>query len=144
VNLRRKTLRIVALGSLLHVLLIPFLIGSAWLHMEVVLALAKHEGIYASPEEGMRALIAHTWRNIDRIENLSAGPNAHDGWDPYVWFVGATVWLQGQERYHSAGSFFLRVEEGWVHVPEGRLPGLVGTWMLLFHYDSFPRAGVCL
>jgi hypothetical protein len=126
----------VALGSLSIVLLIPFLVGAAWLHGAVVLALAKHEGIYASPEEGMRALIAHTWRNVDRIEIESAGPNRHDGRNPHVWFVTAKVWLQGQERYQYPGSFFLHVEEGWVHVPEGRLPALVGTWMRLFRYNG--------
>ena len=135
-NRGHKTVRIVALGSLSIVLLIPFLIGSAWLHAAVVLALAKHEGIYASPEEGMRARIAHTWRNVDRIEIDYAGPNERDGRNPHVWFVSARVWLQGQERYRYPGSFFLHVEEGWVHVPEGRLPELVGTWMRLFRYNG--------
>ena len=135
-NGERKTLRNVVLASLLMVLLIPFLIGSAWLHMTVVLALAKHEGIYASAEEGMRARIAHTWQNIDRIEIEYAGPNEKDGRDPHVWFVVARVWLQGQERYQYPGSYFLHVNEGWVHVPEGRLPALVGAWMRLFHYTG--------
>jgi hypothetical protein len=101
-----------------------------------VLALAKHEGIYASPEEGMRVLIAHTWRNVDRIEFEYAGPNERDGRDPHVRFVVAKVYLQGQERYQYPGSYFLRLEEGWVHVPEGRLPRLVGTWMRLLRYNG--------
>jgi hypothetical protein len=134
-NRGNKTLRIVAFGSLSIVLLIPFLIGSAWLHGAVVLALAKHEGIYASPEEGMRARIAQTWGDVDRIEIEYAGPNERDGRDPHVWFVIARVWLKGEARTQYPGSFFLQVEEGWVHVPEGQLPGLVGTWMRLFHYN---------
>jgi hypothetical protein len=134
-NRGQKTLLIVALGSLSIVWLILFLIGSAWLHGAVVLALAKHEDIYASPEEGMRARIAQTWRNVERIEIEYAGPNERDGRDPHVWFVSARVRVQGQERYHYPGSYFLHVEEGWVHVPEGRLPWLAGTWMRLFHYN---------
>lgn len=132
----RRILRNIVLGSLSIVLLLPILIGSAWLHTAVVLALAKDEGVYASPEEGMRTLIAHTWRDIDRIEIEYAGPNKHDGRDPNVWFVSARVWLQGQERYQYPGSFFLQVEEGWVHVPEGRFPQLVGKWMRLLHYNG--------
>ena len=135
-NRGRKTVLIVALGSLSIVLLIPFLIGSAWLHAAGVLAMAKHEGVYASPEEGMRARIAHRWRNVERIEIKYAGPNERDGGDPHVWFVSARVWLEGQERYQYPGSFFLQVEEGWVHVPEGRLPELVGTWMELLRYNG--------
>jgi len=84
----------------------------------------------------MRALIAHRWRNVERIEIEYAGPNERDGRDPHVWFVSARVWLKGQERYQVPGSFFLHVEEGWVHVPEGRLPELVGTWMELLHYNG--------
>ena len=135
-NCGHKTLRIMAFGSLSIVLLIPFLIGSAWLHAAVVLALAKHEGIYASPEEGMRVLIARTWGNVDRIEFEYAGPSERDRRDPHVRFVMAKVYLQGLERHQSAGSYFLRLEEGWVHVPEGRLPRLVGTWMRLLRYNG--------
>lgn len=117
-------------------LLIPFLIGSAWLHAAAVLALARHEGIYASHGEGMRAPIAHRWSSVERIEIDYAGPNDRDGRDPHIWFVSAKMWLQGQERSQYPGSFSLHVAEGWVHVPEGRLPGLVGTWMRLLHYNG--------
>ena len=66
------------------VLLIPFLIGSAWLHAAAVLALARHEGIYASHGEGMRAPIAHRWSSVERIEIDYAGPNDRDKRDPHI------------------------------------------------------------
>ncbi len=40
---------------------------------------------------------------------------------------------QGWDRDHyAAGSYFIRVEEGWVHVSEGALPEFIG-WAMEFY-----------
>ncbi len=106
------------------------------------LALARSDGAYPSAEEGMRALIARGYRNVQDVEIHYAGPNSSDGSQPHVWYVMAEVWAQsradgspvghGVRLSDNPGSFFLETKEGWVHVPEGALPELVGFWMKVF------------
>ena len=69
-----------------------------------------------------------------------AGIDRHDGSHPHVWFVIAQVWadrrpdgkLTSPRGYYVPGSYFVRVRQGWVHVPEGRFPHLIGTYMQWF------------
>jgi len=111
--------------------------------MTLTLKAARREGVYATPEEGMRAL-TRSWIGIERVEIDRAGPNAHDGGLPHVWFVTAKVWAarrgDGQpvsaRGYDLPGSFFLHVRYGWVHMPEGRFPQLVGWLMDLYGYQG--------
>ena len=112
------------------VLVVFALVTQVWAYTVTSLAEAKREGIYATPEEGMRAMIARSWRGIERIEIEHAGVNNHDGSLPHVWFVGAKVWAD--TGYHYPGSFFIRVEDGWVHVPEGKMPEFIGLCMAWF------------
>jgi hypothetical protein len=120
----------------------PVITAVAWLHMFVTLEAAKREGVYATPEDGMRVLVNKSWIGVERVEIEYAGPNAHDGSNPHVWFVTARVWAARRGNwkpvswrgYDLAGSFFLRVQDGWVHVAEGHLPALVGSCMRLFGY----------
>jgi hypothetical protein len=79
---------------------------------------------------------------VERVEIEYAGPNAFDGSNPHVWFVTAKVWAasrgdgkpMGPRGYGAAGSFFLRQQDGWVHVSEGSFPEFVGLLMRLFNY----------
>jgi len=78
---------------------------------------------------------------VIRIENVHAGPNFHDGSLPHVWFGGADVYLDripdgGRWDHYATGSFYLRVEEGWVHIPEGALPGYIGWVMALYGLEG--------
>jgi hypothetical protein len=106
----------------------------------VNLEIAKREGVYATPEDGIRVLITESWIDVKKIEIVYAGTNSFDGSNPHVWFVVADVWAakRGDGKpvnlrgYDSAGSYFLRVQEGWVHVPEGKFPELIGFGMRLF------------
>jgi hypothetical protein len=107
------------------------------------LALAKRGGIYATPEEAVIAHISEDWggARVVKIEGLYASPNRGDGRLPHVWFGGATVWLDrvpaGYHRdNYSAGSYYIRVEEGWIHVPEGAFPGFIGRMMELYHLEG--------
>lgn len=112
------------------------------------LALAKRGGIYATPEE---AVLANIGENVGearvvKIEGLYAGPNWWDGRLPHVWFGGARVWLDrvptGYRRdNYSAGSYYIRVEEGWIHVPEGAFPGFIGRMMELYNLEGAGSAG---
>jgi hypothetical protein len=92
----------------------------------------------------MRSRLNEHYTGIKRIDVLYAGPNSFDGTRPHIWYViaearaasrvdGASLGHQGCD---APGSYFLQTEEGWVWVPEGAFPGIVGFWM-----DVFGMAG---
>lgn len=95
---------------------------------------AKQEGIFPTAEAGMRSLIAGTYDAIERVEIDQAGTNSFDGSDAHIWFVQARVYTPrradgrstGDRGYDNPGSFFIHISDGWVHVPEGAFPELVG------------------
>jgi hypothetical protein len=121
------------------VALVPAFFLCIWLYTISQLALAKNEGIYATAEEAVIAKNSQPWGGAEvvRLEDVRASINRHDGSQPHVWFGGATVYLdripQGWDRtQYSAGSYFIRVKEGWVHVSEGAFPEFMG-WVMEFY-----------
>jgi hypothetical protein len=123
-------------------LILLFFLGT-WVYAKSHLALAKTRGIYNSPEEAVLERTSSGWGGAEviRIENVYAGPNFHDGSLPHVWFGGADVYLDripdgGRWDYYNPGSYYLRVEEGWVHVPEGALPEYIGWVMELYGLEG--------
>jgi len=135
-----RLLRSLALVSLAVAQLVSVLLVTTWLHTTINLQIAKREGVYASPEDGMRVLVTESWLDVERVEIQYAGTNSFDGSNPHVWFVVARVWAASRgdgkpvhgRGYDSAGSYFLRVKDGWVHVREGRFPEFIGFGMRLF------------
>jgi len=139
-----RRLAIILLGGLL---LIPLFFAGTWVYASGQLTLAKGKGIYATAEEGMRSkLLQQAWdlEPEPQVEIVHAGPNKHDGSQPHVWFVGAQVRADHRPSgkstaprgYYSGGSFFLRVQEGWVHVPEGAFPQFIGWAMTLYGLEG--------
>lgn len=123
-------------------LLVVLLGACPWVYAVSQLELAKREGIYDSPTDAMRARVAAVEGvRVVRVEMLSAGPAARDQSRPHVWFAGANVLydrphpFSGQRR-EAFGSYYIRVEEGWVHVPEGAFPPLIGRIMELYHLEG--------
>ena len=108
-----------------------------------ILILVRSKGVYPSAEAGMQALIDRGYVNPERVEIIYAGTNSFDGSDPNVWYVLACIWggarangdPVGNERhvYDQPGTFFLATWDGWVHVPEGYFPQILGFWMRVFH-----------
>ncbi len=134
-----------ALGAALLVLL--FFAGS-WVYAVSQLALAKQAGIYATPQEAVIGKNSQGWGGAEvvRIEGVWAEPSQRDA-QPHVWFGGGTVYLDrvpvGYDKaYYSAGSFFLRVREGWVHVPEGAFPEFIGWVMELYNLEGVRQFAV--
>ena len=104
------------------------------------IAVARSQGIYASPEQGMIER-ANTWYSGDpEVEIMYAGPNAHNGMQPHVWYVIAEVRVHarsagsilGPDDCDAPGSYFLQMRDGWVQIPEGNYPELMGIWMKVF------------
>jgi hypothetical protein len=118
----------------------PFLMS--WIYTVGRLPAVQAEDVYASAEDGMRAVIARSYVQPEDVEIVYAGTNSFDGSDPHVWYVIACV--RGGRRadgspvgsrvhdYDQPGLFFLNTVEGWVHVPEGAFPELVGFWMKVY------------
>lgn len=132
--------------------LVPLAVGGPWVYAVARLEMAKREGIYASPEEAVRTRAAAVEGvQVEKVNMVYAGPNDPDGELPHVWFAGGSVSYDRPDpftgrRYLSMGSFYIRVEEGWVRVPEGAFPTLVGRLMAIYHlegigHDAPPTTG---
>ena len=102
-----------------------------------VIARARERGLYPTAEAGMRQLISKDYDDIQDVTIFYAGPNARGGKDPYVWFVIAEINKKnradglalGEHHCDAPGTFFLQTHDGWIHVPEGAFPQLLGKWM---------------
>ena len=78
---------------------------------------------------------------VVKVEGVHASPNRWDGSQPHVWFGMCTVYLDripiGWDRTeYESGSFYVHVREGWVHVPEGAFPELIGSLMELYNLEG--------
>ena len=94
----------------------------SWFYTVTQLRIASRWGVFPSAEEGMRALAAQSYRGIQSINILYAGPNSKDGGFPYVWFVIAEVRARqrageaapaGRQICDVPGSFF-PAHQGWL------------------------------
>ena len=127
--------------ALIVLALMAFCALAPWAFATAQIELAKSEGIYASPEEAIITRHSEGWggARVVSIENVRARPNRRDGMD-HVWFGGARVTYDrvpagGRHDSYEMGSFYIRVRDGWVHVPEGALPELVGRLMLIYNIE---------
>jgi hypothetical protein len=129
------TLLAVGIAIALLLNLATLAVGLPWAYAIVQLEIAKAQGVYATPEEGMEARLRTGYPDAERIEIERSGPNSFDGSHPHVWYVIGRAWLTGPKarpQGHGGGSYFLRVREGWVYIPEGVLPELIGLCMEVF------------
>ncbi|MCL4561589.1 MAG: hypothetical protein M1281_13375 [Chloroflexi bacterium] len=114
-------------------------VGGSWYYTVTNLERARKNGVYASPEAGIRAIIAKSYLGIQKIEIEHAGTNSFDGSNPHVGFAIARVWADRRSdgtllpvSGDFPGSFFLQMKDGWVHVGEGYFPEFIGFWMKIF------------
>jgi len=117
-----------------------FLFGLVYTTSQLRMASAR--GVYPSAEAGMRALIDRSFREPDKVQIIYAGTNSFDGSSPHVWYVLACVWggtradgsPVGTERhvYDQPGVYFLDTRQGWIFVPEGSFPEIMGFWMRVY------------
>jgi hypothetical protein len=117
-------------------------LAPSWVYTTRQLRAARSAGVFSSAEDGMRAIVARGYVQPDEVEIVYAGTNSFDGSNPHIWYVIACVWggrradssPVGTERhdYDQPGLFFLNTKEGWVWMPEGAFPGLVGFWMKVY------------
>lgn len=141
-SIRRRWFRWL-LRALVALLIITIVLFSAtWVYAAGVSALLRSQGVYASAEDGMRALIARSYLHPTDTQIIYAGTNSWDGSQPHVWYVIACVW--GGRRadgspvgtpkhvYDQPGTFFIDTRDGWVFAPEGVFPEWLGFWMQFY------------
>jgi hypothetical protein len=134
----------VGLAALTILLMIPLFFAGSWVYATGQLTLAKAKGIYTTPEEGMKQILLKGAGDnpVERVEIRLAGVDNHDGSQPHVWYVTAWVFADQRPdgkttpRGYGGGSYFLRVEEGWVHMPEGAFPNFIGWVMALYGLEG--------
>jgi hypothetical protein len=137
---RFHPVRIAAFGVLIMLSFSVDALAASWWYTTAQLAMARWRGTYPTAEEAMRAIIDRGYVGVSRVDILYAGPNSSHGWQPHVWYAVAEVRADrradgsamGLHGCDAAGSFFLQTKEGWVHVPEGAFPTLIGLWMPVF------------
>lgn len=123
--------------------LAPLFFACSWVYAASQLALAKTNGVYASPEEAIIARNSQGWggASVVKLEDVRANPNSRNDTQSPIWFGGATVYLdripQGWDRaQYSSGSYYVHVRDGWVYMPEGAFPEFVGWVMELYNLEG--------
>ena len=107
---------------------------TTWAYSARQLQVLRGQTVYATPEKGTRELIARSYSGINKVEIVHAGQEIFDD----LWFVEAHVWAASRsdgkgfsgQGYDNPGWFFLRVQNGWVFMPEGKFPEIIafGKW----------------
>ena len=135
---RRTALAIIAGLVLMCGLVIPLV------HTNLALARARREGVYQTPQDGVIARANKYYCDVSNVVIEQAATNSFDGSQPHVWYVIYRVYARshtpcdgtGSELYHktyeNSGNFYLNVKEGWVFMPEGNFPTLMGKYMKWF------------
>ena len=118
-----------------HMLVAGVVLAGLWFYSAGQLRKLRGQAVYANPEDGMRVLIAKSYSGVNKVEIVHADRELFDD----LWFVEAHVRAENRadgkgfsgRDYDNPGSFFLRVENGWLFVPEGRWPEIIafGNWL---------------
>ena len=122
------------LGIATIILLAGAILTTTWAYSARQLQIVRGQPVYATPEKGTRELIACSYSGVNKVEIVHAGREIFDD----LWFVEAHVWaasrsdgkgFSGQD-YDKPGWFFLRVQNGWVFMPEDKFPEIIafGKW----------------
>jgi hypothetical protein len=118
------------------------LVALSWLYTYTTLRIARSQGLYATSEEGMLDMVARNFVQPEKVQIVYAGTNSSEANQPYVHYAVACVWggtrLDGspvgseQHVYSQPGHFFLDTRQGWVFIPEGAFPEVLGFFMKLY------------
>jgi hypothetical protein len=131
------------------------------LHTISSLKWARSQGVFDTPQQGVISRVYHYYCGVESVEIKQAGTNSFDGSNPHVWFVIYRVIARsripcdpeeaGTDPFHKisegGGIFWLNTKDGWVYMPEGRFPQVIGFGMKILDLagpgDSYhvPRNG---
>ena len=122
--------------------LLLVVVAGPWAYAVGHLELAKREGIYPSPEAAIRIRAAAV-EGVE-VESIQMWVDNPQHGMSHVHFAGARVIYDRphpstSRRDVSYGSYYIRVEEGWVHVGEGAFPPLIGRLMQIYNLEGAGR-----
>jgi hypothetical protein len=63
-----KSLLLIGILPLAIIQLAAILAAMLWFHTSLSLEIAKREGVYVTPEDGMRVLVTESWIDLEKIE----------------------------------------------------------------------------
>lgn len=139
--------RLLRLGFV-FLLLVPLFTIAPLAYTKSQLELAKKLGVYATVEEAVIEQLGQSWGGAEvvRLEGLYVYQGWSDGRLPHVRFGGARVWFDRvpdgfYKDNYAGGTYYIHVEEGWVHLPEGAFPGFIGRMMEIYGLEGVGRNG---
>ena len=103
----------------------------------------RADGIYTSPQEGVTQRAHRYYQNVTKIDIRSARVNSHNGSNPHIWFVIYEIYadrraddspLAHNAAHEGGGNYYLHMKDGWVYVPEGYFPEMLGLWMKILSW----------
>ncbi len=125
---------------------LAIVVALSFVYTNLALFFMSRDGVYASPEAGMRAMIAENYVDSEDSPVIYSGNSSFDGSSAHIAYVVACIWGRrldgtqtgtgGRHIYDQRGHFFLDTTKGWVFMPEGLSPTFIGFWM-----DVFGMAG---
>lgn len=132
--MNRPSKRLIVVG-LLSISVVGVLLLATFMYSVGQLRVLRNNMTYASPEEGTQALIAQYYSGVSDVKIIHIGREFFDD----LCFVEAHVWAENRNDgkgfsirdYDNPGWFFLRIQDGWVFVSEGRFPEIIafGKWL---------------
>jgi hypothetical protein len=146
-RIRRSCLAVSAAALLLIILcgLTAYFYGAP-AYAASQIAQAKSRGVYPSPEEAFAASMpAPGWTyqgaRMVNLTNVQCQVNDRLGRLPFVWFCMGVMHYDRIPSGHtsmesSPGGYVLNVSGGWVWMPEGAFPELVGRIMEKYHMEG--------
>lgn len=128
--------RVLLLSVAIVALVVGIALTTAWAYSVRQLQDLQDQTVYASPEAGMRELVVSHYSGVDKVDIAHADKEIFDD----LWFVEAHVWAASRSDgkgfvdrdYDNPGWFFLRVQDGWVFVPEAKYPHIIAFGQQLF------------
>lgn len=131
------------------------------LHTISSLNWARSQGVFDTPQQGVISNAYRGYCEVESVEIQQAATNSFDGSNPHVWYVIYRVIARsripcdpedaGPDPFHKisegGGNFWLDTKDGWVRMPEGLFPQVIGFGMKILGLagpgDSYhvPRNG---
>ena len=128
--------RVLLLSIAIVALVVGIALTTAWAYSVRQLQDLQDQTVYASPEAGTSELVVSHYSGVDKVDIVHADKEIFDD----LWFVEAYVWAASRSDgkgfvdrdYDNPGWYFLRVQDGWLFVPEAKHPLIIAFGKQLF------------
>jgi hypothetical protein len=103
----------------------------------------KSLGVYQSPEEAIRSFSTDRWGVKGQIGGIRCSPVSFEDKNERLRWCSASVWYEQnpEGNYHNprlSAGYFVRLRDGWVHMPETDILVGVPKVLQLYSMEGFP------